>query len=100
MAGGGEAVICPHCGDESYAQSDTDGHASPKAGDVSICDGCLCVSVYVDGPLGMWRRKPTPEENTAFMAHRRVRDALAALATHRTSRDAVAALRRAAGVRP
>lgn len=88
--------ICPHCGSDAVKHDHTEGNAVPKVGDVSICPGCMCLSVYVAGPIGLFRRRTTVQENAEFMADHRVRDALVALAAHRNSYAAVAALRRTA----
>ena len=89
-------MICPHCGAEAVAHDHTEGTASPEVGDVSICPGCRCLSVFAFGPLGLFRRKPTASELAVFMADSRLRAALAALAEQPNSYAAVRALRRQA----
>lgn len=90
-------MFCPHCGKGAVGHGHTGGNEAPKSGDVSICPGCMCLSVYASGFNGLYRRKPTAEEMTVFLADQRVQDALGALAVYRDSYAAVEALRKQAG---
>jgi len=60
-------TVCPHCGqhNDHNTESVPDGgpvRALPIDGDYSLCVGCATVSMFVNGPLGMFVRPLTAAE--------------------------------------
>lgn len=63
-------VSCPYCGLRltGHAQAYAGAPPIPFAGAVSICLYCAHISLFDEGPLGLYLRFPTPEEWTELRA--------------------------------
>lgn len=57
-------MTCPHCGTTFVWHEPVAGNIrqQPIEGSASMCMGCGCFSIFVQGTGGLYLRKPTTEE--------------------------------------